>query len=297
MKFSIKNAVHAPIKMIMSAIPARVLAFTYTVILKAKPLKALANFCISFLIEEKTEIPEGFIALNKKDPVVSGSVALGVYEKSESALFRKKVKNGMVVIDVGANIGYFTVISAQLVGPFGRVISFEPEPENFSFLKETVALNKFSNIEIYDLALSDKVGKGTLFLSKTNKGDHRMFDPGNASESIDISMTTLDDFLMQKGIQKVDFIKMDIQGAEALALDGMKNTMAHNKRISLIIEFCPHDLLMSKTEPLSLLNKLKGLGFKIFEIKEGLRLNLVSDFNSLIKRHSGTKYTNLYCKR
>lgn len=104
------------VQLIVGMVPSRALMFTYTVILKPKPLKSLANFLITLLIPKNVRIPEGFIAVNKKDSVVSGAITLGVYEESESLLFREKVTEGMTVIDVGANIGYFTLIAAMRVG-------------------------------------------------------------------------------------------------------------------------------------------------------------------------------------
>jgi len=293
-----KNPLFASLKFILNVIPAKALEFIYTTILKPKLFRVITNFFLSFLIKEKTEIPEGFVALNKKDHAISGAMTLGVYEKNESRFLREKIKEEMIVIDIGANVGYYTVIFAKLVGLYGRVISFEPEPENFYFLKKTIELNKFNNIELYDFAISNKIGKGKLFLCENNKGDHRIYNPDNTRKSIDISITTLDSFLEEKKINNVDLIKMDIQGAEGLALNGMKNTLTQNKKISLMIEFWPQGLLKSGTEPISLLNELKRFGFKIFDIGEDpKKLSLVSDFEFLIKKHSGRKYANLYCEK
>lgn len=293
-----KNPLLASFSFILSAIPTSTLEFIYTTILKPKPLRVITDFILSFLIKEKAEILEGLVALNKKDPAISGAITLGVYEKNESRFFREKVKEGMVVIDIGANVGYYTVMFAKLVGPFGRVISFEPGPENFYFLKKTIKINKFNNVEPYDFALSNKTGRGKLFLCESNKGDHRIYNPDNTRESIDISITTLDNFLAEKKVENVDLIKMDIQGAEGMALNGMKDTLTQNKKISLIIEFWPQGLLKSGTEPISLLNEIRGLGFKIFKIRENpIKPYFISDFDLLIKEHPGRKYANLYCEK
>lgn len=81
-----KNPLFTSLKFILNVIPANTLEFIYTTILKPKPFRAITNFFISFLIKEKIEIPEGFVALNKKDHAISGAMTLGVYEKNESRL-------------------------------------------------------------------------------------------------------------------------------------------------------------------------------------------------------------------
>jgi len=107
------------------------------------------------------------------------------------------------------------------------VIAFEPDPENFAYLEKTVALNKLTNVTCYQLAIADSVGAGQLFLSpENNKGDQRIYASPEKRESIGIQLTTLDAFIKEHNVPKVDFIKMDIQGAEGLALAGMKKQSA-----------------------------------------------------------------------
>jgi len=284
----------------LEIIPRTIRSYIYTVILKPRLLKTAANFFISLFIKEQHKIPEGLIALNKKDFIVSGALALGFYEKMEAEFIKTKIKPGLVVIDIGANVGFYTVILARLVGPKGQVISFEPEPENFSFLEKTIKINDFKNVLAYQLAVTDKSGTGKLFLSADNKGDHRLYDPGNfkSQSRIDIPLTTLDDFLTEKDFNRVDLVKMDIQGAEGLVLKGMKNTLRKNKNIKLFLEFWPLGLLKSGANPRLLLKELEELGFKIFKIRENsIGADSVSDYSLLINKCSGEKYANLFCER
>src|SRR3989344_7406435 len=109
-------------KFFASFLPESAPEFIYTVILKPRLLKALTNKILLFIIPKQVVIPEGIVVLNPKDPVVSGALALGVYEKFETALMRRLLTAGMTVLDIWANVGYFTAIFARLVGQRGKVI-------------------------------------------------------------------------------------------------------------------------------------------------------------------------------
>jgi FkbM family methyltransferase len=176
-----------------------------------------------------------------------------VHEEGTTALFKKVVKQGNVVVDLGANIGYFTLLAAKLVGENGKVFSFEPEPQNFNYLIRNIELNNYQNVFAYQKAIADKVGKTKLYICTYDSGHHTInqsegieaYRLGRAGETkeIEIDLVTLDSFLADK-TDKVDIVKIDVEGAEALAIDGMREILKKNRDIKIFLEYFP--LLINK---------------------------------------------------
>lgn len=167
----------------------------------------------------------------------------GAYNRDILSVLRNLVKPGMVVIDAGANIGEITLLAAKKVGASGKVYSFEPLPEVSAKLEKNVRDNDFSQVSIQRFGLSDKAGEINIYQSSSSYGDGS--DNGGLgtlypSDSIAkpagvIKLTTLDDFCGERKLQKVDLIKLDIEGAELPALKGALNTLKQFKP-KLIIE-------------------------------------------------------------
>jgi FkbM family methyltransferase len=198
-----------------------------------------------------------YIDVRDKDPIMRKTFqayALNrIHEEATTNLFKKIVKEGDVVIDLGANIGYFTLLAAKLVGSNGKVFAFEPEPKNFSYLKKNVELNNYTNVIIEQKAVSNYNGRTKLFICPYDSGHHtinrpngieayRLGRPGEIT-SIDIEVVTLDNYLRNK-TYRVDVIKIDVEGAEALVFEGMKEILSKNQNIKIFLEFFP--LLIEK---------------------------------------------------
>ncbi|CEG11098.1 Methyltransferase FkbM (fragment) [groundwater metagenome] len=113
----------------------------------------------------------------KRDPVIA-LYDIGGYENAETQLFESRIKEGDVVLDIGANIGYYTLIAAKLVGVNGKVYAFEPDPTNFSFLKKSVEINNYKNVICEQKAVSNENGKVKLFLHKFITGAHTIVEGG-----------------------------------------------------------------------------------------------------------------------
>ena len=283
-------------KFFASFLPESAPEFIYTVILKPRLLKALTNKILLFIIPKQVVIPEGVVVLNPKDPVVSGALTLGVYEKFETALVREHLKQGMTVLDIGANVGYYTVIFAKLVGGRGKVIAFEPDTDNFSFLESTIKANGFRNVFSHLTAVGDTNGEIKLYKSPDNLADHRIYSFPESNESIITPLVTIDDFVRKERIGKIDFIKMDIQGAEGRALKGMLETLKSQSSLTIFTEFWPQGLHDSGSDALWFLDTLRNLGFSIREINEkNSRIQEISDFRTFIDSLPGRRYTNLIC--
>ncbi len=220
-----------------------------------------------------------------------------VYEPVETGLFQKEIREGGVVLDIGANIGYYTLIAARLVGPQGRVYAFEPDPVNFRLLQKNVKANGYDNVVLVNKAVSNKNGKIRLYLNPSNRGDHRVYDSKDGRSSIEIQTVALDRFLKPLD-KKIQFIKMDIQGAEALALEGMKGLVRANKGLKLITEFSPASLKMAGSRPQSYLKDLQALGFRFSEISEKEEVDPAYEPRPIAETLLGVgseDYTNLLC--
>ncbi len=183
----------------------------------------------------------------------------GYYEARETGTVKVLSRPGWVALDVGAHVGYYTMQLARWVKPGGEVISFEPDPKNFELLVKGLNENKIDNVTAVNMAASDTIGGGRLYQSKLNNGDHRIWDPGDNRPSVEIKVTTIDETMSRFGIEKVDFIKMDVQGVEPEALRGAEKTIAASPDILLLVEFWRWGL----KDPEALLDQFESYGFKM----------------------------------
>lgn len=286
------------LKFVFTIIPRGAPKLIYIFLLKPKPLRKITNSLLKLLIPHSITFQEGILYLNEKDVVVSGALSLGVYEKFEIATFRQSLKSGMTVLDIGAHIGYYSIIAAYHVGDSGRVFSFEPEPENFVSLQRNISANNFRNIQSFQYAISNRNGNENFYIAQENKASHTFAKNDTAEDCIQVATITVDNFCKSKNIRNVDIIKMDIEGAEGLALEGMKDTLRHNPHICMFTEFYPEMLQKIGYKPIDFLASLVGLGFSIFEINnETERLEEVDNLEKFMRKMVYSKWTNLYCKK
>jgi FkbM family methyltransferase len=181
------------------------------------------------------------------------------WEAYETRLTLEHLKPGDTYVDVGANIGYYTLIAAQRVGPEGKVIAYEPDPKNFSLLEANVALNNLPQVQIFPYALYDKDFEGELFLSENNFGDHRVYSDDIIRPSQKIQLIHGDRHL-QLLTQRVNFLKIDTQGAEFFVVKGLQNVLANNRQhLHIILEFCPYGIRHSGADGHELLELLNAL--------------------------------------
>src|SRR4030065_750731 len=190
----------------------------------------------------------------------------GFYEKYETELFKRLVKKGMVVVDIGANIGYYTLLAAHLVGDEGKVFAFEPDPYNYNLLCKNIEVNGYRNVIPVRKAVFSKSGETKLFLDKSNLGGHSLSEANvDKGASITVEVTSLDDYFKNKDCE-IDVIKMDVQGSEMDVLEGMTNTINRNDDLKIITEFWPMGLRNSGSSPTGFLNKLVEYGFALYQI-------------------------------
>lgn len=232
-----------------------------------KYTKGAVSNLVNFFKPKSVIIGDHRMYIDKDDRVISLELLLsGKWEEFEAELFEKSIKSGDTVIDIGAHIGYYTLIAAKKVGPKGKVYAFEPLPKNFQLLKRNIEINGYKNVVLINKAVSDKNSKSKLFLSNENNfGDQRIYDPKENRKSVSIHTVTLDSFFRNRN-KKINVIKMDIQGSETKALTGASEVLIKNKSMRILTEFWPRGLHQSGSSGRNYLELLKKNGFKIYEI-------------------------------
>jgi FkbM family methyltransferase len=205
------------------------------------------------------------MTLDMRDPVISSTLLkTRSWEPYETRLMSQVLEPGDTFIDIGAHIGYYSLLAAQRVGPRGRVLAFEPAPDNYALLKRNVAQNRLTRIiHTENCALASQPGELTLHLSAHNNGDHRVYATDRADDKIfnnsrrrrqvRVPAISLDAFLPEKFPGIIDVIKMDVQGAEMSALQGMQRILEQNPDIVLFMEYWPHGLRQCGGDPARLL--------------------------------------------
>ncbi len=186
----------------------------------------------------------------------------GLYERFETSFVKRQLRPGQTFLDVGAHIGYYSAMAAQIVGPQGLVLAFEPDPTNVGLLRQNTA--EFGDaVQVREMAVADKAGRATLYLSPENSGDNRLFKTAGWRD-LEVDVTTIDERPELEG-RTVDFLKMDIQGLELKALEGARETIARSPRLVGIVEFWPFGLkLNGLKQPGEFLDALAGLGLRAY---------------------------------
>lgn len=201
-----------------------------------------------------------------------GELSLGrPWEPATTFVFRKVVGPGNVVIDVGAHWGYYTVLAATLCRPTGEVFAFEPHPRNYALLNKNIAANNLTNVVATRKAASDQNSTAKLLLSSSSMGHSLVHEPewrptsSAVRQPITVETITLDQFFRSSCICP-RLLKMDIEGAEPLALRGMDHLLSQNPQMTIIAELNPHYLDADAAN--NLLRKLTSYGFKFMAIDD-----------------------------
>jgi FkbM family methyltransferase len=211
-------------------------------------------------------------------------------ERAERQLLRKILFPGAIVADVGANIGIYSEFLSGCVGLAGMVHSFEPSPDNFRRL--CAATRKLSNVLLSQAAVGEHSGESKLYISEKLNVDHRTYlADGDSRHMVPIQMVALDDYF--KPGQRVDLIKMDIQGYELHALRGAKRVLEENTDINLLLELWPSGLKQARGSWEELVETLKRLNMNLCLVT---RCGLVP-FDTRDVRCDASWYVNLFASR
>jgi FkbM family methyltransferase len=175
------------------------------------------------LIPSEAEVRILFGKLKGKKWIVdagSHNYWLGGFEYHKQKIFERMVKENSVVYDIGAHVGFYTLLASVLVGKNGKVYAFEPNPRNLNYLKKHLSINKVTNVEVVECAVSDKDGQCSFDIDKRH-------DLGHISEtgSFIVKTHSLDSLVFSNQILPPDFIKIDVEGAEFQVLNGARRIL------------------------------------------------------------------------
>lgn len=200
----------------------------------------------------------------------------GLWEAHVTDWFQRSVQPGQVFVDVGANVGYFTLLGASLVGPQGRCVAVEAHPRLAELLQRNVVMNgvygyvttwhRAAWSEVTDLKLhvrSHFAGSS----SAGSIGPESLARLGDTEEIVDVHAVPLDDLLAD--LPRVDVIKIDVEGAEVHAVTGLRRTLEANPRITVVFEWAPALIECVGDAPEDLVDLLAGSGFGFWSIENG----------------------------
>lgn len=199
-----------------------------------------------------------------------------VWEPVTTLLVKKIIKQDDIIIDIGANIGYFTILFAKLSGNNGKVYAFEPTGHFYEMLNMNISANCFTNIECFKEGLSNKRCEIEISIDSSSATFHQ--PTGEVIKKTEIvQLTTLDDFVSIHNLQKIDVIKIDIDGHEPFVLEGgLKSIKKHNPLI--ILEISHLHYFQAGITAWDFFDKLKSWDFNIYREKDFYEIRTKTDF-------------------
>lgn len=185
------------------------------------------------------------------------------YEPVTQKMFAHALKPGMSVADVGAHIGYYSLLAAKLVGASGSVYAFEPCKENLSILDANVRRNGFENLEVYPYAVGShrEIRQFNITGSSDSNGFYA-HPPTETVRTVEVEQVALDEIIKTP----LDAVKIDVEGAELEVLDGMREVLARSKGMLLWVEWFPAGMKSAGRDPLDLPERLAALGFRDIQV-------------------------------
>lgn len=185
------------------------------------------------------------------------------HEPLTTRLTTKELRNGMVCVDIGSNIGYYALLESKIVGKNGKVFAIEPSPENFNYLNNNLKLQNSSNTETHQIAIGNQ--EGTVKLTVGNKSNHSKVVTENQTipnglEVISVPIKKLDTFIQEQNISKIDFVRMDVEGFELNVIEGMKNVL---RKLRPMIQVEVHKMFLGVEYTKKLLETVKDEGYDI----------------------------------
>lgn len=220
------------------------------------------------------------------------------YEPFETSLVKRFITSGMTVYNIGANIGYYSLIASDRVGSSGQVIAFEPAQQNLELLNRTVSENQLTNVRIMPVAIGAADGVAMLALSATNSGDHQVLSGAREDRATtDVPLRSVDSLIAEEVLQP-DAIIMDVQGSELDVLRGMSATLRHPKLKTIFTEFWYGGL--NRRHPngaKEFVETLSNAGFRFQMIDEKQKLLRSITIEELLQTRSAHEELNLLCTR
>jgi FkbM family methyltransferase len=227
------------------------------------------------IFENKTLIQTSddfLIHVNKTDGISWRIYFTGFHERNIGALIKENLKEGDVFVDVGANIGYFTIMAAKVVGQVGRVIAFEASPNTTKLLEKNLNANQLKNVDVRNIAISQEHGKVKIYNSgAAHIGQGSILETRGGSVEAEVTSMPLNADTIGVDVSRIRLIKIDVEGAEKFVVAGMVGLLNDPKfNGDIILEIAPEDLDVSVEE---FLKPFTSRGYKIFLVpnKQNLR--------------------------
>lgn len=196
----------------------------------------------------------------------------GAWEPPAAAVWAALARPGHCVVDVGAYYGHFSLIAALRVAPGGRVVAFEPNPTSRARMQDNVALNGSLPLEIEGLAVAGRQGMTCLDTASQENSSHAHViaagEHQGGSGTLSVPATALDAYCREKGIERVDLLKMDIEGGEADALDGMREGLAAGRYLRVLLELHPRALREMGRDPDAVVQLFRDLGYSCWSVPQ-----------------------------
>ena len=193
----------------------------------------------------------------------------GTYEPEITNLVKQlEFKNGDVIADIGANLGWYSILIDKIAPKGVKIYAFEPDTLNFALLKRNLRLNKTEKVIPINKAVSDRTGKATLYLYPSkNRGRHSLL-PINNYQTLEVETITLDDFLAKEGVQQLKLLKIDTEGFEYFVLKGAENILPKTKWV--ILEYAPNYMVKGGINPAEFKKFLASFNFSVYKISSHL---------------------------
>ncbi|SHL06286.1 FkbM family methyltransferase [Rhodothermus profundi] len=203
--------------------------------------------------------------------------ALGTADLEEQKVLAAWLRCGQVFYDIGANVGFFSVLAAKLVGPTGKVYAFEPFLQNIEAIRKNAALNSFEEIiEIWHGAVSNRSGSGKLVLCESSDR-FRLEDTAVNAPSITVPLYTIDELVLKGRLRPPDLVKIDVEGHELQVLQGMEETIRRYRPVIL----CEVHWWVGENEAL-LKELVLPLGYRIAQIDDKTMLGHLKNYHLLM---------------
>ena len=251
---------------------------------RSKLMFRLQSFFVSSFYRKNTvEIDNYIFTIHSGSEFIAKKLILfSGYEKEEISLLYYLVKPGDTVVDIGANIGLYTVYLSKAVGENGRVLAFEPDPDNLLLLNENIRLNHCDNIIVFPLALGASASTQRLYLCDENKGYQSFADLAQSGKSIEIEVKKASDFIDN---YYPTIVKIDVEGAEPLVWKGMKYKPPY-----LLFEFVPAQIRALGNDPLTFLKTLVTEGYSLQRVENSQLISVTPETMTELAEGTGKDY-------
>ncbi len=288
----IRNKIRSNLQLYKKELQAQGLSYVLTARVIKFPLTRLLYNAFK---PESEQVGNHRMFIDKHDMIVSQVLyTKHVWDPYTSSIFLKVLKKNDVFLDIGAHIGYYTLLGADIVEKNGQVYAFEPDEISSHLLQKNITVNNYSQVTIVKKAVSDSTGKKLFYLNRENTGDNKLINDGSGNDRISVATVKLDDFFPEL---KVKAIKMDIQGAEIKALRGMSKLLDNNPLCRILIEFWPEGLKKAGGSDRELLTLLSKRSYNFLLVDEDRKQTRKITSDELLQAVSEGKLydTNLLC--